>query len=608
MTAVDWRAPNFTGEFFERFVGCLFGRRCPTSVRVRPAQGDHGIDIFVMIGDDECDVYQLKYYPDEIKWPKIEESLDLLKDGQWRRRTLRRWYLVIPQQPTVSSDDELNTQWVKFERVTAGVPFECVWFGEDQLHGLTAEFPDVVDYYLGNGREKLERLIEDWDNVTAQLRAEQPPSGQVVAQKLRECVDALERIDPHFRYSIAHSPVPPTHATPGALILTTVQIDDRFYTQQIFEKYRGAQDDAADRLTGTISINSGDALHALEHLHSYGGFDTMTLGPEDIRDFTAPSAGVIQEAEPQAQVVQVAAHVDRSETAQLLLMTAFADGTRTTHTLTREGVSRGHFGATARWHSPGQNFYFDIRTDFESNEVHIGLAPSRPFIDLTARQLASDVEMLVGLAYGTEMSLLSTLRDQLAVFEISADRPISPLDAGLFTALTVLQRHASSVVHFPPDPESAEIRDLIRFAALLEGIVVTERIAAWSATFASVDDIPDLDSPFCITHAEYMDRAEFGGEEIELREGLNRATLTRASHLGEIVELDNGDVEAHFVVGAFDVATMKRLADEEMSPDFPSDDLVTELGSVTAHTDIRQLIDILVSHHTGIDLARDGGE
>ena len=113
-------------------------------------------------------------------------------------------------------------------------------------------------------------------------------------QQLQSCVDALERLDPHFKYAISHSPVPPATATYGALILTTVQFGDRFYSQETFEKYRGASDDAADRLTGSLAISGSEALDALDNLNAYGSFEPVLLHADNIEHFgcllyTSPS-------------------------------------------------------------------------------------------------------------------------------------------------------------------------------------------------------------------------------------------------------------------------------------------------------------------------------
>lgn len=156
MERINWADPSLSGGLFEKIVGCLLGIEHPRSVRVRPAQGDGGVDIFDPVDTAGIDVYQAKHYPDRLQWTKIGNSLGRLSSGVWLGHRVRDWYLTVPKQPTPGDLEKLG-------ELAETVPFDLHWFGEDRLAALVAAHPEVGDYYLGDGRAQLERHIEDWE-------------------------------------------------------------------------------------------------------------------------------------------------------------------------------------------------------------------------------------------------------------------------------------------------------------------------------------------------------------------------------------------------------------------------------------------------------------
>lgn len=595
MSGIDWRGPNFNGDFFEVFFGCLLGNRFPESVRVRPARGDGGVDIFVFVGEDEVDVYQLKHFRDAIRWEQVERSLDHLSDGEWRGRRVRDWHLVVPQQPTVSSDPELETQWVKFEEVTASAPFACRWFGEDRLHALAADFPQVRDYYLGDGKKRLLRLVEDWQNATTQIAAEQAPSGELIAERLSELVEALDHEDPHFRYAIQISPVEPTSFDSRALVHTVIPVGERFYTQSVFERYRGAAELASERLAMVVSVRDGDAAKALQQMMDFGGFEPVTLGPEDLVEFDPPDAARVTESNRLGQTyVQARPNQDLHPPRDLLVMVTSDRGTNSSFAFKGDAVSRGDRGMSLRWLSPGKRLAIEVELESESTTSRVFVRPTSRFAGLSAHEFGADVDFFAHMARGTKMRLLDAVRKPILELELGEHRPIKPLDAALIAALLVVQAEASTEILFPSAHDPSELKELIRFACLLRGVHVTERIESWSATFASENDVPQLDCPFALTRAEGLDELELVGQQIVLRHTFNRAVMTRASHVGEIAIQGDGSAVADFVVGTFDVSVARRLAPEEIGPQFPTDELIHELGAVK-HKTVPRLVDELVA-------------
>ena len=48
--------------------------------------------------------------------------------------------------------------------LTDDAPFPCRWLG-GTLDGLAARYPEVIEYYLGNGRAQLEAQLRDLSSV-----------------------------------------------------------------------------------------------------------------------------------------------------------------------------------------------------------------------------------------------------------------------------------------------------------------------------------------------------------------------------------------------------------------------------------------------------------
>lgn len=244
MTAVDWSNPVLSGGSFERIVGCLLGIEHPAAVRVRSSQGDGGVDVFVPVADAEIEVYQAKFYRRSISWNKVEKSLDRLRGGTWYGYRVSRWLLTIPKQPTKEQVKRLNV-------LGAGLPFSVGWFAEDQLDALSARHPEVGEYYLGDGKARLKQAARDWGSVLEPVLAESAPRIEDAHGALTRIAEALGRQDPHFIYGFDVRPAaagPDLQPPPGAVLVSYFAAGPWLVSCRVFPRYRGAAEDAADRL------------------------------------------------------------------------------------------------------------------------------------------------------------------------------------------------------------------------------------------------------------------------------------------------------------------------------------------------------------------------
>jgi hypothetical protein len=197
MAKVNWEVEP--GETVEEFVAALLLLKHPRGNRVTPSRGDRGVDIRVW-NPDGYDIYQVKRYPKRLtaKQAKdIEESWNRFVAETLKVLPVRSWRLVMPWDPTNERLDWLD-------RLTAGSGISVEWVGRAQLDGLSAELPAVVEYYFGDGGDRILRLMAD----AIQGRKEVPPglSGgdllEAALGRYQSLCASLNAVDPFYRYEM----------------------------------------------------------------------------------------------------------------------------------------------------------------------------------------------------------------------------------------------------------------------------------------------------------------------------------------------------------------------------------------------------------------------
>lgn len=200
------------GNLIEKLIGVMLCREFPFANRIRPGQGDGGIDIMVPVGDGRVDIYQVKGFTRSLSTSQkgqVKDSLDRVAANT--NVTIRDWYLVVPVNPT----PPLKFDW--FESLVADYGFDCHWFGLDQCEGLAAAYPGVVRYYLGDGLHDLEQALADLRAISP-LALSGQMSGQLLtlqdlAEPFTAAFESVNRSDPHFRYELMVTKHPPFSLT-----------------------------------------------------------------------------------------------------------------------------------------------------------------------------------------------------------------------------------------------------------------------------------------------------------------------------------------------------------------------------------------------------------
>jgi hypothetical protein len=275
---VEWSA--LSGSEVESLLANLIYNYDGRAIRIRPSQGDYGIDILIPTTADpeKWDVYQVKKFAQNLtadQKSQIVTSFGRVLLGMVRRNVpLNDWYLVLPLDPTLDNyldwlkgvperaierlkrDEKLQPQLTDEEleriRTWLGVPGRIIgWKGLPFCESLAAAYPYVVDYYLHGGRERLREAVADLakllgrDSGVRELDgAANIGEGTVALLEPGEITEHLARLDrvldtdPHYRYDFSvDSGQPDLKAEPWSVAATQVQIrDDRWLTFKIYAR------------------------------------------------------------------------------------------------------------------------------------------------------------------------------------------------------------------------------------------------------------------------------------------------------------------------------------------------------------------------------------
>ncbi|MEV0169108.1 hypothetical protein [Nonomuraea fuscirosea] len=218
MTTVNWeREP---GEKVEEFVAALLLLKYPHGNQPTPSKGDRGVDVRVE-HPDGFDIYQVKRYSRPLtagQVRRVEDSWNTFVAQTLPVLPVRSWTLVTPWEPT-------NPRLDWLAQLTAGHGIPTRWMGGRTLDGLAAGNPALVEYFFGDGGQRLARLMAE----ALQGGREVPPGApaedllDAVIARQRSLATALNEVDPFYRYEVQirsgrvreqawdgdlHSPVP----------------------------------------------------------------------------------------------------------------------------------------------------------------------------------------------------------------------------------------------------------------------------------------------------------------------------------------------------------------------------------------------------------------
>lgn len=308
---VDWGARD--GNEIEAVLANLLYNRHGRAIRVRPGQGDFGIDVIVPATEnaEPWDVYQIKKYSANLnasQRAKIVDSFSRMLLGMVRENLpVNDWYLVTPLDPTVITDlrgwfailpekaiaqatnlkknpltdDEEATvrDWLD----TPGRKID--WLGLPFCDSLATEYWYVVDYYLHGGRD---RIRDATDSIAGLLAgdmkarvtsAAEPGEGPAALLEPGEVVEHLTLLDsvldtdPHFIYGHDISPLEPEiKYEPSLIAATQMRLPNgKWLTFRIYQRSEQSLEERPIPMHLQFTFEDGSPDHtAFEDWKKYG--------------------------------------------------------------------------------------------------------------------------------------------------------------------------------------------------------------------------------------------------------------------------------------------------------------------------------------------------
>lgn len=491
MSPVSWTTldPNVC----EDMIAIMMCRENPDIVRIRPSQGDGGIDLIRMTGAGWV-VDQIKYFPLNLtsaQKNQIKSSFaEVQKFASSQGAHIAEWHLVIPLDPT----KENYLDWFNDE-LTKDAGFPCAWRGLSYVEGLAGSYPEVVDYYIGNGKTRVEELIAQMVTAFGLVKQsdEVAHSGQLqpldAVDGLRAIYMALNANDPLYRYSFAvdHAmpALPPDE--PYMVAATQIETETAWVTFKIYARFGDAVNVRPIPINLTVTVPQGSEMaQALQDYGKFGSPVSITSG-EGVElnvalDLPGGLGGVHTSGTATIGPMQVANIAPGHRRMQILDP---ASRELATARINMEEATAGFAGEGVRWVATEEHGVFKI-------EIRIDLAEQTSSFTLSGGELAGKrpAEVLAGLRLVAAFRAPNLLRfappygpiTHAAVPLSGGDPASGPWLEGivkLVEALAIIQEHTAVQITVPTLGQlTDEIgNELIGIAHILE---VQQEQSTWT--------------------------------------------------------------------------------------------------------------------------------
>ncbi len=504
---VDWGSRD--GSEVEAVIANLMYNEYGRAVRVRPGQGDFGIDVIVPATEssEPWDVYQVKKYSANLnstQKTRIIESFSRLLIGLVREGLpINDWYLVTPLDPTVIKDlrgwfDDLPDSAISHAKALDEKPLtddeeaiarewldapgrKIEWKGLPFCDSLAAKYWYVVDYYLYGGRDRIRDATDSLAGLlTGDMKAREPSDanpgdGPAALLEPSEIIDHLTLLDsvldsdPHFIYGHGISPsVPAMEYEPG-LVAATIQglRNEKWLFFKIYQRSAQSLEERPIPIHLEFTFAEGTAEHqAYEQWMRYGKpFEAPArfsldlpggLGADD-------KEGIVSVQIPhEREVYQLRMRVVDPEGAALADL-EFAMRS----TAASDGTGAWAIGTDPSGLMENEGFY-DTAPD-AVQRVNFTLAP-------IGGQVAATVQPVVRFARHLEAPNKIQLAGAVGMFEDmieldGAQGMVPPSVDQFVTSLATSQTRTNEVIRIPDITEitNGEIRDIHRAARLIDG-------------------------------------------------------------------------------------------------------------------------------------------
>nr|WP_258035697.1 restriction endonuclease [Mycobacterium marinum] len=477
-----------SGDEVETVVGMLLCSRYPNAVRVRPSQGDGGIDIFIpgpAGWGKERAVWQIKRYSTNLtSTPKraIKSSFVRVVETSnregWR---ITEWHLIMPLDLTSQ-----NLGWMDSFIENAGFP--CDTHGLLLCDTLAGDYPNVIDYYLRDGKDRLQAGLESLTRILSgrqNRRENEPLMPADVMIDVASIHKALNACDPFYRYNFDASDRPPpddpSPSDEGLVAAYAVCQDSVWITIKIYARSLAALEERPItwRLQLAVPADDLELRKQVEKFIDYGAPLTMPIGTvTGSLDLPAGIGGDLGRASLQVTNL-VERPVDDEETELAIAMLApDSDTVIAGTTIKRTEFSQGQSGARSIWVDQANLFTIEMLANRSTPRkltwnftIEYDLNGRRPadIVDslgfLAAKHAPNRIG--IGLTYGPrEFASGGTAPDP--EYDKEAKRWST-----VAQALAQIQDHVSALIRMPAEMSMDQAIEVVSAAKLLSGETVS---------------------------------------------------------------------------------------------------------------------------------------
>ncbi len=551
----------------------LLCREFPNAVRVRPSRGDQGIDIIVPLSESSAAVYQVKKFAENLTashWKQITKSYERLRDSDWlKNHKVDEWHLLMPLNPTTGN-------LKKLEEMSKSEDWTAQWKGLDYIEALVSKYPEVVDYYLRDGKARLEASVlaltellrTNWDSPSTSDAL----SPAEVEAPLRSLFKVLNETDPFFAYGISISPTMPSPQSlqvPMLVVARTAGSEaEGFVTIQVIARTRESTEERPVPGVFKIDVSSSpETREAIQEFRKFGTPFTTALG---VVSGEVDLPGGIDGELVNATLSMGSVFEEAAEDAKLRVQVIDADEAVLSEFIVDQverSLSPAGKGARSVHRSSSGLLLVETRFDLEEGTTRcnltfgdvVGTAPDDALALLEFRDALRrpSNRLRVSAPYGP-----ATAGSTFPPADVAGASEVDDPELALARALVEIQAVTPRRLKYP-DPRNVTMRQL----SILENVATLVRgetiVRPWtrSVTIVASPETPELPPLFTIdVHDPLV--VTVNGESIPL--GLQRTTLVAATQApgGRRVVADRIEIDLEPTVGS-ERRTRRVLSEDE---------------------------------------------
>ncbi|TDP89780.1 hypothetical protein EDF62_3077 [Leucobacter luti] len=279
MTAIPWTLVD--PDTIERMIAVGLCRRHQRARRVKPSQGDGGLDVLVPSGPSRfhVDDYQVKKFADGLDDSRKRQIRKSLKSAIVTHQdptspyVISNWYLTLPMDLTREQETWLANLARKLD-----APFPVEAFGLTQIEDLLLESNNIREYYLGDGMEKVSEILNQMSSLTVLHNFTADPTKiepSDLSGPLADLHRQINAADPHFKYDCQVTTDLPVIAPWAGLVASVISRTSAgapHVTWHVSTKYDSALEDRP--IPGSFTVHpermTPEQREAWEQWHNFG--------------------------------------------------------------------------------------------------------------------------------------------------------------------------------------------------------------------------------------------------------------------------------------------------------------------------------------------------